>query len=336
MARIRYNLIPGGLVEVTITTTDRQKLLRPSGEVNAAIRGVIGRAQNVYPELRLHAYVFASTHFHMLVSADTIELVSRFMQHLNSNITDRLNRINQRTGATWAHRYHSIAVSEHEATQRMRLRYLMAHGVKEALVALVADWPCESNVPWLRRGKAIRGTWTSYTALHNAMRNKKASIKRREFETTYTLVFTVLPCWADLSPRQWRKLVRSDISDIEAEAREKAEAAGSSPPGAGYILAADPRERLPSRPRRVLPLAHAPADEFKEVRARFKAVCALYAEASASFASGDFDVDFPAGTFRPLGGFVGARAKAFWGRQADGTWRSTRACLDTDALFVAA
>jgi hypothetical protein len=45
-----------------------------------------------------------------------------------------------RRGAVWGSRDKAILVSQEEAAQAGRFRYILAHGVKEGLVAQALDW----------------------------------------------------------------------------------------------------------------------------------------------------------------------------------------------------
>ena len=305
MRPLRTRPLPGGMREITITTINDQLLLRPSPEVNRAILGVIGRAHVNNPCVRVHAWVFVSTHYHMLISADSAADISSFIQFINCNITIRLNHINERRGKMWGHRFHGIDVTADAATQRWRLRYLLAHGVKENLVARVDDWPGATSLPWLRDGVELFGIWTSYTDLGNAMRRKSYVEVPGEFDTRYRLRLTVLPCWAQMAPAEWRTCVRDIIAEIEREHYERREAENTVPLGVAAILGADPHARLRPKRRRKAPLAHAPLADLAILRERRRETREWYTEASEAFRGGDWDVDFPPGTFRPLGGYVG-------------------------------
>jgi hypothetical protein len=59
--------------------------MRPSSEVNLAIKGTLGRAQR-YSGLRVVLCVFLSNHYHLLVIPDTERQLAPFMQFLNTNL----------------------------------------------------------------------------------------------------------------------------------------------------------------------------------------------------------------------------------------------------------
>ncbi len=67
--RVRFIPDRGSVVEVTVRTLQSQFLLRPSPSLNEVVGGVLGRAQAQAP-VRVHAAVFMSSHFHLLLSVD--------------------------------------------------------------------------------------------------------------------------------------------------------------------------------------------------------------------------------------------------------------------------
>jgi REP element-mobilizing transposase RayT len=125
----------GALVEVTVRTFQSRLLLRPGPAVNEIILGVLGRAQRLYP-VRCCSVVFMSNHWHALLQVDDALQLARFMQHVDGNLSAEIGRpeIHDWPHAMWARRYQSIVVSDEPAAQVERLRYHLAHGVKEGLV----------------------------------------------------------------------------------------------------------------------------------------------------------------------------------------------------------
>jgi hypothetical protein len=69
-----------------------------------------------------------------LLSVDDAEQLARFMQYVDGNIAREVGDLVKWKGPFWARRYKAIVVSNEEAAQVERLRYLLAHGVKENLV----------------------------------------------------------------------------------------------------------------------------------------------------------------------------------------------------------
>ncbi len=63
----------------------------------------------------------------------------------------------------WERRYQAILVSDEEPAQVERLRYHLAHGVKEGLVARARDWPGIHCVREIQSGEPIPGNWFDRT-----------------------------------------------------------------------------------------------------------------------------------------------------------------------------
>ena len=95
------------------------------------------------------------------------------------------------------------------------------------------------------------------------------------------------------------------IEEIEAEASEERVATHSEVLGRAAVLAADPLSQLAWQSQTRAPSVHA---VDRSVRRALKEALRLrsmaYDAASQRFRSGEWGVAFPAGMFRPLGGFV--------------------------------
>ncbi|MEA2563557.1 MAG: REP-associated tyrosine transposase [Acidobacteriota bacterium] len=133
--RVRFVPEGGALVEVTVRSYQSRMLLRPSPVLNEVVLGVLGRAQRLYGVACL-SVVFLSNHWHALLWVDDALQLARFMQHVDGNLSAEIGRpeIHDWPNTMWSRRYQSIVVSDEPAAQIERLRYHLAHGVKEGLV----------------------------------------------------------------------------------------------------------------------------------------------------------------------------------------------------------
>ena len=307
MGKARH-IRPDFIYEVTNRTIDRTLLLRPSEKVNETILGVIAHAQKK-TGVHIFALVFMSSHYHMLLGADDAEQMARFMRMVNGNITRKLNDLHDRTGAGWAGRFHSIVVANDPETQESRLRYIIAHGVKENLVRRVEDWPGANSVGWLLRGERITGIWMDFTARYYARRRVGYVPVPGEFEREYEVFISVLPCWTGLSETERRARVAQMVRDIEAEAAPSSAELEPTPEQCSErvtkILATNPYDRLARQAHKPAPWVHSVCDAVRRaMRRELMALYDAYTEASQRYRAGDLMVAFPAGTFRPGGGFV--------------------------------
>src|SRR5437867_1385399 len=58
--------LPGTMFEVTTRTLQERYFLRPSSLCRALIIGVLARAQQMYPAVRIYAFTFLSNHYHLM------------------------------------------------------------------------------------------------------------------------------------------------------------------------------------------------------------------------------------------------------------------------------
>ncbi len=271
--------LPGGLYELSTRVAGGQLLATPTKEVHDLVLGVIGHAMRAH-DVQLHAFVFMSNHYHMLVSVPDSTTLSDFMCLLNANISRELNLVNDRDGAMWGRRFRSIPISPDRATQLWRLRYILGHGVKENLVAKASDWPGASSLPWMRNGTLLKGKWIRRTELYYARRRKNFVENMAAFTTIYPIELTVLPCWQHLPETGWRKLVQDMIAEIEAEADEARELDGRPPVGVAAVVAQDPFSRVRSKRSRAPSALCVDAGARRTLRAELRAREAAWREAA--------------------------------------------------------
>jgi hypothetical protein len=198
------------------------------------------------------------------------------MGYVDSNLALEVNRLHRRRGIIWERRYQAILVSEEEPAQVDRLRYLLAHGVKEGLVAHAKDWPGVHCVREILAGEPIRGLWFDRTK-EFAARNRGESFGRLTYATEEELVLSPLPCWAHLSPEAYRQMVVDLIEAIESEAAAALAASGRVPLGVAGVLRQSPETRPVQSKRSPAPLYHA------ATRAVRKAFWEAYATFVAAF-----------------------------------------------------
>lgn len=299
MARpLRFVPEGGALVEVTVRTFQSRPLLRPSPALNEIVGGVLGRAQAREP-VRCHAAVFMSNHFHLLLSVDHALQLARFMEYLNSNLAREINRLHDWSGDVWERRYRSILVSSEERAQVDRMRYVLAHGVKEGLVARASDWPGVHSLRETFAGEPIRGVWFDRTAEYKAsQRRQRSQQPEHAIEETFTL--SPLPCLAHLPADTYRQQVATMAAGIEAEAAAYLAGRGLVPLGVAEILRQDPQTRPNWTKRSPAPAYHAATKVMREVlRAAYKVFIDAFRGAAEHWRAGDRNARFPVGSFPP-------------------------------------
>src|SRR5262249_20783571 len=121
-------------------------LLRPSKRTNDVLGGVLSRAAKRH-DVELFAFIFFSNHLHILIRAPKGNL-STFMQYLLTNISKKVGALVDWKGRFWERRYSAEPVLDEEALLS-RLRYILAHGVKEGFVRTSWEWPGLNSLPEL-------------------------------------------------------------------------------------------------------------------------------------------------------------------------------------------
>jgi REP element-mobilizing transposase RayT len=304
MRRLRYIPDGGALVEVTCRTLQSRFLLRPGQALDELIVGVVGRAQRL-SKVRICGYMFASNHFHILVEVDDARQLAQFMCHLNSNLAREVGRLHGWADKIWARRYQAIVVSGEEAAQVARLKYLLANGCKENLVARPQDWPGVHVARALIKGEDLTGYWYDRTREYTA-RKREVAFDRLRYASVETLYLSPLPCWRHLSAEVWRQRALRLIEEVEQETAAHRARTGSRPLGAAAILRQHPHDR-PKEPKR------SPAPQFHafSVKARrelweaYRSFVAAFRQAADKLRAGDRLAAFPLGSFPPPLPFVG-------------------------------
>lgn len=297
MRKIRYHS-PFGLSEITVRTFQNRPLLPPIPEAVDLILGVLGRAQRTYG-LAIHAVVFLSTHYHLLVTATDSAQLASFMGYVNSNIAREIGRLIGWTDKFWGRRYEAIPISDEESAQVARLHYVLAHGVKEGLVVRPEDWPGVQSWQALLGEVPLSGTWHDRTREYEARRARK-SLKNEDFSQSEQVVLTPLPCWSGLDSAVLRKrlmdLHRCIVEDGEALRR----ASGRSPLRPEELAAVDPAVRPQTVKRSPAPRIHAASRSVREAfRRAYLDFTVAFRAAAEALRTGDRNAAFPPGSCPP-------------------------------------
>ncbi len=124
--KLRY-FPPDSLVEITTRTLQSRYLLPPTKHFARIVVGILARAQERAP-IRIHAVGGLSSHMHILASIDDAQQLADFMEYANGNIAREAGRVVGWRGKFWGRRYAAIPVSDEEAAQVDRLRYVLSQG----------------------------------------------------------------------------------------------------------------------------------------------------------------------------------------------------------------
>lgn len=273
-------------------------LLRPSPELRKRVLGVLGRAQR-QTGIEIHAFVFASNHYHLLVSPETPVQLVRFMNQIQSNLAREAGDLHDWSERFWSGRYRDIPVSDEPEAQIARLRYCLAHGVKEGLVARCRDWPGTSCVRALTDGEPLEGTWYDRTAFYEA-RRRDPRARLEDFATTETVKLSPLPCWRHLDADEIRRRVRELIQQIDEAAHRHRLATGEGVAGVHVIRNRRPHDRPENTKRGPAPRFHtATREAWRALREAVQLFAEDFRYAAELLRRGHPAPEFPPGAFPP-------------------------------------
>jgi hypothetical protein len=226
------------------------------------------------------------------------------MRHVNSNLARKIGRLVGWREKLWSRRYQAIVISDEEGAQIERLRYGLAHGVKEGLVERVTDWPGVHGARALMTGEAEQDYWFDGTQEHSA-RRRGENIDRMRFATIETLTLSPLPCWKHLSEEKRRQLVANLVAEIESEAAARRQRTGRQVLGASAVRGQHPFD-YPKKPKKSpAPLFHAASKAARqELYDAYRWFVAAFRGAAEKLRAGNLTVPFPTGSFPPALPFV--------------------------------
>lgn len=284
--------------------------MRPADEVNELIVGVFVRALQLYP-VELVGLVVMSNHFHALIQAHDVGVLSRFMCFVNGNLAREVGRLHGWRQKFWGGRYRLIPISDEEAAQVARLKYLLSHGAKEGLVACPLDWPGVHCAASLLTGRPLRGRWIDRTAAYKARQRGEAGSPDVHAHVGF-LRFEKLPCWAHLTEEAYRREIAHLLDEIRREAGEMRRRKGiplrARRKARRALRRVNPRSRPASPKRAPAPFCHAATRSARsELREGYRLFVAAYREAASALRRGETAVRFPEGCFPPGLPFVPLR-----------------------------
>lgn len=279
---------------VTARTFQGRLLLRPDPRVVATIGGVLARAAALN-NVELYGFVALSNHVHLLCRARDGSLPS-FMKHFRGNTSRKVAPLVGWRGQFWDRRYAAEPVMDDGAMEG-RLRYILAHGVKEGLVSSPREWRGLSCLPQLLGEPKHKFPFYHWRKRRRTGGPDGRSEDRYSERLREDLLLELLPLphWRDVPPEERIARVERMLTEIEHAYRHLKKV------GVEKVLQKSPHSRpAPPKPR-PLPWCHASdLEAWKAERDRYRAFAREYALASRRFRGGELTVAFPPGAFKPF------------------------------------
>ncbi|MBW2702325.1 MAG: transposase [Deltaproteobacteria bacterium] len=294
---------PHTLFEVTLRCMQQRFLLRPSRRLNALVLGVLSMAMKSQPDVCVYVFSFASNHFHIILSAPNHKALSDFMCFINTNLAKEAGRLHNWFGPFWSRRYHASAILDRESMIE-RLTYVLAHGVKENLVARCSQWPGANCAKALTSGEPLLGIWVDRSGLYTANRSGE-NVPVRDFERHVEVQLSRLPWFADLSDAEHQAKIQEIIEEIQQSAAIKRLKEGKRVMGARRVFRQNPHARPRKITRSPAPKCHAGSkDKWLKHVESYQLFKVLYRRAVNLWKAGSKEADFPPGCFLPGGEFL--------------------------------
>jgi hypothetical protein len=247
-----------GLTVVEITARIRlgQFLLRPDADLNSVAAGIIGRAQH-FTGVRIGATHVLSGHLGLVVAVHSPDQLADFTNRVFGQLGDRVGRLRGLRCRIWGRRNRSIVVDPNPTDVGARLKYCLANGTKEHLVAHPSQWPGVHSAKVFCKGERMVGKWTDYTALA-AARKRDPDVPESDFQTEYEVVHSKMPSLDHLSDEEYRALMVSWCDEAATDAAAVRKAGSLPEPGPPERLTRVSFEHIPeSIERSIAPCVHA-------------------------------------------------------------------------------
>jgi len=202
---------------VVTKTLRGQFILAPKRGIRELCAGVLAKAQLNWPSIKLYGYAFMSNHIHLMLQGPPSDF-SAFMGFLKRELSRRLGQKYRLPGTLWHQRYAMSALPTHES-QLKCLKYVLAQGVKEGLVARPVDWPGLHCAKALLGNYPEIGVWFQASDYHqakarNALRRTPKKISRSAFYQRLRVHLSMLPALEDFTSDGQSKKLQAINHDI--------------------------------------------------------------------------------------------------------------------------
>lgn len=280
-------ICPGKSYLITRRTTQRLFLLRPSIEINAALRYCMALAQRRARGILVHAVTFMSNHYHIVLT-DSEGTLPVFTEELNKQIARCLNCYHGRWENFWAAGKQTSHVELKSSEDVLKkIVYTLANPTEALLVSHGNQWP---GIRLFRKGAYL----AKRPKFFFRSEDEGGALPRALHLELSAPAVGVQAQLAD-------DVVQKATTCREKRLRDQAIALGKKFLGASRVL----RQKIFSAPkapapRRGLSPRVASADKWRRIEALAANAAFVrdHARAREDFIAGDRKVVFPAGSYR--------------------------------------
>jgi len=291
------------VISTTQRTNDRQFLFKPDPFVRNLIGASAARAQKKFP-VKIYWLEYNTNHEQSGLapiddSREAASNVVSFKQLFHRLLAEGINNYLGREGSVFSSKSREGHCVDDWSVED-RYFYALTNPVKDGLCDRIKHWGGFSTYAALAGGQHETYTFIDRTAWNHAggERSKKPL---SAFEETIALEFTPLPGWEDMKASQRQTRIRRRVRELEQYFREERQREGRTAMTKERMAKVDHRDRPKTPAKRTrMPLCHASSVEArKRYEADHREFRQAHRQASISFLSGNFEVAFPKGSFRP-------------------------------------
>jgi hypothetical protein len=272
----------------------------PIPSVINVIGASVGRALERHPvslnwfEANLH-----HEHDGFTPSDDTRESVPHFFRDTHSLVAREINRLLGRENHVYGERYRAEPCLDGESAEQ-QLVYAMTNAVKDGQVERVSQSPFFSTFRHLAYGEPLRFWYVDRTAWWRKGGPRPGN-REKDHLKWVEFALAPLPGWEGMTVHQRRTRFRRLVKEAEETAAREREVEGRKVAGVSSLRRLDARAR-PVDPKKSgrQPLCHASEPAVRRAYKReWREFLRAYRAASIAYRSGDFEIEFPDGSFRP-------------------------------------
>ena len=287
---------------ITTRTANSRLWLINNKELEEQILAILARYQQIYSVI-LYAFVIMGNHYHLIAKFPEGNRAA-FMRDFNSAVARLIGRSVNVHGrrSVWARRYsHQVLMRPEDLTHWFY--YAALNPVSSGIVRNNADYPSFNSFYDAASGTQKAYKWIDWSA-YILKKRYSDIVKPQDFVKEYTLTFSKLPEFEQLSPEEYKTALMDKLAEREKIAVDERIKNGRGFLGKDKIklqtVGACPRFSKTSTRRSFRPLILTLCKETKKhYLGIYFAIRDWFLKASKAFREGELSVEFPPGTYSP-------------------------------------
>ncbi len=287
---------------VTSKTINDKLWFANSPELELAILGQLAKWQTKC-EVIIYAVAIQGNHIHLLAQFPKGNR-AEFMKNLNSSIQREVKRYQEDfEGGPLFRESYSCEIVPREADIKVTYFYTVQQPVNDALVDDIKDYPFYNCFEDSITGREVEyevRRWSDYNDAKRWKKNK--DLKIEDFTDKYKLKFKRLPGFEGLTQSEYEIRMRDALKEDTKRVLETRRVPTCL--GANRLKKVVPGSR-PKNPKKRVRFGHRPRvlskdpETIRTTMDWYRSIVNAYREASKRYLSGELDVKFPEGTYKP-------------------------------------